>query len=113
MSDLSAEKETLDRWHQITGLPILISDSAFLGPTELRPTGDGPSFLTSQRERGMAHQRFATEALSESYILGWHWCAYIENRVRKSGIRSYIDEPYWECVDLMKEFNTQRLYRTI
>ena len=113
MSDLAGVTGTLDRWHELTGKPILIADSAFLAPTALRPTGSGPSFLPSQRARGEAYQRFATEALSTPYVLGWHWCAYIENRVRKSGLKSYLDEPYWDCVDLVREFNNQRLYSVV
>ena len=112
MSDLGSVQDTLDHWHKLTGKPILVSDSAFLGPTELRPTGGGPNFMPSQRARGEAYQRFASAISSVPYILGWHWCAYIENRVRKSGIKSYLDEPYWDCVNLMKEFNKQRLYES-
>ena len=106
MSDLSSARGTLDRWHELSGKPILVSDTAFLGPTELRPDGGGRNFLPSQRQRGEAYRRFAGELLAVPYIVGWHWCAYIENRARKSGIRSYLDEPYWDFIDVVKEFNT-------
>ena len=113
ISDFVSVRNVLDRWYNLTGKPILISDTAFLCPTDLRQTGDGANFLTNQRARGEAYQRFASELFVVPYILGWHWCAYIENRVRKSGIRDYLDRPYWDCVNLMKEFNTHQLYKIL
>jgi hypothetical protein len=113
ISDFVSVRNVLDRWYNLTGKPILISDTAFLCPTDLRPTGDGANFLTNQRARGEAYQRFASELFVVPYILGWHWCAYIENRVRKSGIKDYLDRPYWDCVNLMKEFNTHQLYEIL
>ena len=39
--------------------------------------------------------------------------AYIENRVRKSGIRNYLDQPYWDCVNLMQKFNRHQLFEIL
>lgn len=112
MPSIASAQETLGRWYELTGKPILISDSAFLAPTELLGTPGGPCSTPSQAERGRAYQRFATEVASCPYLVGWHWCAFIENRARKSGIKNYLDEPYHDCVSRMAEFNRERLYST-
>ena len=101
-----------DHWHAITSRPILIADMAFLAPTELLKFPPGaPAYVPDQAARGQAYVRFNQEALRRPYILGQHWCAFLENRNRKSGIKNYLDEPYSECVNRMKEFNLGRLYQ--
>ncbi|MHC4564272.1 MAG: hypothetical protein ACYTE3_00780 [Planctomycetota bacterium] len=102
-----------DHWHALTGRPILIADMAFLAPTELLKFPPGaPAYVPDQAARGEAYVRFNQEALRRPHILGQHWCAFLENRNRKSGIKNYMDEPYWECVNRMKDFNLNRLYQT-
>ena len=102
-----------DRWHEITGRPVLMADMAFLAPTELLDFPRGAAaYVPNQAARGEAYVRFNRAALQRPYILGQHWCAFIENRARKSGIKNYLDEPYWECVNRMKDFNVNDLYRT-
>ena len=102
-----------DHWHALTGRPILIADMAFLAPTELLKFPPGaPAYVPDQAARGEAYMRFNQEALRRPHILGQHWCAFLENRNRKSGIKNYLDEPYWECVNRMKEFNLKHLYQT-
>jgi hypothetical protein len=102
-----------DHWYALTGRPILIADMAFLAPTELLKFPPGArAYVPDQAARGEAYVRFNQEALGRPYFLGLHWCAFLENRNRKSGIKNYRDEPYWECVNRMKEFNLNHLYRT-
>ncbi|MHC4143808.1 MAG: hypothetical protein ACYSUD_03415 [Planctomycetota bacterium] len=102
-----------DRWYALTGRPILIADMAFLAPTELLKLPAGaPAYVPDQAARGEAYVRFNQEALRRPHILGLHWCAFLENRNRRSGIKNYLDEPYWECVNRMKDFNLNRLYQT-
>ncbi len=101
----------LDRWCGMLGKPILLADSAFLAPTELLKVGpQAKVYVPNQAERGKAYQDFAARAYAKPYIIGWHWCAYIENRTRKSGLKNYRDEPYTECVTRMREFN-EKLYK--
>jgi len=100
-------------WHTLTGRPILIADMSFLAPTELlKMPPSAPAYVPNQAARGQAYVRFNREILQRPYILGHHWCAFLENRTRKSGIKNYLDEPYWECVNRMKEFNLEHLYET-
>jgi hypothetical protein len=106
-------KTDLARWHEITGRPILISDMLYLAPTELLKVGkNAPCYVPNQEERGKAYQRFAAAAFAQPYVVGLHWCAFLENRTRKSGLKNYLDEPYEECIGRMQEFNRHRLYST-
>lgn len=103
----------LARWHELSKRPILIADMAFLAPTELLSVGRGArSFVPDQAARGQAYLEFAGQVFREDYIVGLHWCAFIENRTRKSGVKNYRDEPYRDCVESMKTFNRNRLYST-
>ena len=103
----------LSEWHKRSTRPILLSDMAFLAPTELLKVSPGSAaYVPDQKARGEAYQAFASKALSHPFILGWHWCAYLENRARKSGVRNYMDEPYWDCVKRMQDFNLNHLYES-
>ncbi len=103
----------LARWHELTGRPVLISDMLYLAPTEVLQVGKGaPSYVPDQKARGTAYAKFAEAAFEEPYIVGLHWCAFLENRTRKSGLKNYLDEPYEECVSGMQEFNRDRVYAT-
>jgi hypothetical protein len=48
----------------------------------------------------------------QSFVVGIHWCAFLENRTRKSGVKSFLDEPYDECVRRMRALHQRRLYTT-
>ena len=91
----------------------MISDMLYLAPTELLRVGqNAPCYVPNQRARGEAYAAFADVAFSQPYIVGLHWCGFIENRTRKSGLKNYLDVPYEECVRQMREFNQNRLYST-
>ena len=101
----------LARWHELTGKPVLISDMLYLAPTKLLKVGKkADCYVPDQKARGEAYRRFAEAAFAEPYVVGVHWCAFIENRSRKSGVKNYLDEPYEECVSRMRDFNRNRLY---
>ena len=103
----------LAHWHRTSGRPILISDMLYLAPTELLDVGRGaPCYVPDQKSRGEAYGRFAEAAFRQGYVVGLHWCAFLENRTRKSGLKNYLDEPYGECVSRMRDFNRHRLYST-
>jgi len=103
----------LAQWHRTSGRPLLLSDMLYLAPTELLKVGtDADCYVPDQKARGEAYSRFATAAFAEPYIVGLHWCAFLENRTRKSGLKNYLDEPYVDCVQRMRQFNCERLYKT-
>jgi hypothetical protein len=98
----------LDRWYAKCGKPILLADSAFLAPTELLQVPESARvYVPDQRARGQAYQQFAAQAYARPYIVGWHWCAFIENRARRSGIVNYRDEPYHDLVTRMRDLNAR------
>lgn len=103
----------LKKWHKLSHRPILISDMAFLAPTDLLEANPGgASYVPDQKARGIAYRKFNEQSLRSPYILGHHWCAFFENLCRKSGIKNHFDEPYWDCVNEMKTFNCKHLYAT-
>jgi hypothetical protein len=103
--------QDLARWHASSGKPILLADSAFLAPTELLHVSESARvYVPDQAARGDAYQRFATNAYAQPYVIGWHWCAFIENRARRSGMVNYEDEPYRDLVIRMRDTNT-RVYK--
>ena len=106
-------KTELARWHELSGRPVLISDMLYLAPTELLSVGKkAPCYVPDQKARGEAYATFAEAAFSQSFIVGLHWCAFLENRTRKSGLKNYLDEPYRDCVNRMRDFNRNWLYAT-
>ncbi len=104
--------EDLDRWHRLTGKPVLLADSAYLAPTDvLHPSPDSPAYVPDQRARGEAYQRFARKAYAKPIVIGWHWCAFGRSPGRKSGLLDGEDRPYAEAVGPMRQFNTEELYQ--
>jgi hypothetical protein len=100
--------DDLARWHAVCDVPILLADSAFLAPTELLHVSERARvYVPDQAARGDAYQRFAANAYARPYVVGWHWCAYIENRARRSGIVNYWDEPYHDLVTRMRDLNAR------
>jgi hypothetical protein len=50
-----------------------------------------------------------TDLVREPWLLGWHWCGYVENLSRGWGMKDPWDEPYGEYVDPIADFN-RRVY---
>lgn len=106
-------RDTVAEWHAKSGgKPVYLSDSAFDAPTELQPEPWENIRVGSQKERGETFGHFIRQIAATGYILGWGWCAYIENLARKRGLRTRFDEPYQECTDVMTAF-TEELYHNI
>ncbi len=112
---VTAESAATDlaEWDRLANRPVLISDMAFRAPTSILDVPeDTPAYAPDQKARGQAYRRHARSVLAHPYILGIHWCAFLENRTRKSGIKTYLDEPYRDCVDTVTKFNLRELYTT-
>ncbi len=107
-------KTVLKDWSEIAGRPTLISDMGFLAPTEILDLKPGwAAYRPDQKTRGEAYVQHCEAILPLPYLVGFHWCGFIENRSRKTGLKNYLDEPYLECVNRMKEFNRGRLYELL
>ncbi|MCP4656287.1 MAG: MBL fold metallo-hydrolase [bacterium] len=63
--------------HRVTGKPILLGDSSFSHPNERVPNPKGVR-VGSQEEVGVAYERYLQAILSEPYVLGWHYCGFME-----------------------------------
>ncbi len=67
----------LRQLYENTGKPILLGDSSFSCPNENIPRPKGVQ-LDSQKSVGEAYHHYLKTVLAEPYILGWHFCGYIE-----------------------------------
>lgn len=106
----NAMRDDLARWHNITGKPVLIADIGNWSPTEMNPGRVSP--LETQRARGEDYVAAMASVLREPWLVGWHWCAYVENTARGWGLKDPYDQPYSDAVDLIASFN-HRVYDSI
>jgi len=89
-------------YHAVAGKPIINADVGF----HIRPFGqENPHGIKTQKERGEAYAKWARACFEEPYFIGWHWCAYIENKTRMAGLKDRFNEPLNEAVDVIREFN--------
>ncbi|MFC1735342.1 hypothetical protein ACFL1X_04445 [Candidatus Hydrogenedentota bacterium] len=99
-----AMADTVAEWQAKTDKPVLLADSGFEAPTELKPDTWNRIHVDTQRERGEAFCDFLDKASSTGYVIGWGWCAFMENKARRRGLMTLMDEPYGECTELMGEY---------
>lgn len=104
-------RETIERWRQTCDKPVFLGDSAFVTPNDLlsasEPLFDGgweKLRVPTERARGEAYAENIREMAQSGYVLGWGWCSFMQNRVRRYGLKDRFDEPY-ECVKVMRDFN--------
>ncbi len=76
--DWAAEQlPRLRQLHRRTKLPILMGDSSFSVPTADVPRPKGVR-LNSQENVGRAYAGYLRQILAEPYVIGWHFCGYME-----------------------------------
>lgn len=87
-----------------TGLPILIPDIGNWTATELNPhrTMEG---VDTQAARAQHYIDTFSSMVDQEWLLGWHWCGYIENLNRGWGMKDPYDEIYDDYVLPIAEFN--------
>jgi len=85
-------RDDLAAWHQETGKPVLNADIGNWVPTKLNPNRD--MGLVTHEDRGADYVGAMSTLLAEPWFIGWHWCAYVENRARGWGLKDPWDEPY-------------------
>ncbi|MDR7188191.1 hypothetical protein J2Y46_001007 [Microbacterium sp. BE35] len=91
--------------HDATGKPVLIADIGNWMPTVLNP--HRTSDMRTQSERGDDYAKGLARALAEPWIIGWHWCGFLENLGRGFGIKSPQDEFYTDMTDRVAEANAR------
>ena len=103
-------------WHKLSGKPVFLSDSAYVAPNDLLT----PEFevfaggweklrVPNERARGEMYIDFITKAARSGPVIGWAWCSFMQNKMRRYGLKDRFDAPY-ECTEVMAEFNRE-LYR--
>lgn len=95
--------DDLAQWHADTGKPVLVADIGNWCATELNP--NRISELSDQAARGEDYVAAASMLTEQPWLIGWHWCAYLENTARGWGLKDPWDEPYIELTGPMAEFN--------
>lgn len=87
-----------------TGKPILIPDIGNWTATEMNPhrTMDG---VETQAARAKHYIETFDAIIKEDWLLGWHWCGYIENLNRGWGMKDPHDEIYEDYVLPISEYN--------
>jgi len=112
------QKEAIEMVYGTTRRPILLCDSCFSFPLPKMTNPFGPQ-LGSQAERGKAYREYAEQVFSLPYIVGWHWCGYIDNYdtaepgMQHSGIKNIYGELYTDLTDVMKEVNKGIYYKIL
>ncbi|PRY41566.1 agarase [Umezawaea tangerina] len=107
---LAAAVDVLDQLHDTTGKPILIADTGNWCATPTSP--HRASDIPDQRTRAKHYIETIGRYAEHPWLLGWHWCGYLENPSRGVGMKDPYDEPYRDFVEPVAEFNhdlTRRL----
>jgi len=97
-----------------TGKPILMGDSSFACPNQNIPRPKGVH-VSSQREVGNAYYQYMQSAMAEPYIVGWHYCGFIEGSPDLKKFHPYFSiqngflkpdgKPYQEAIARVIEAN--------
>lgn len=95
--------EDLHRWHELTGKPVVIADIGNWTPTDMNP--HRTSDMTTQAERGADYAHGLELVAQQPWLIGWHWCGYIENLGRGWGIKDPFDNFYTDMTDRVREAN--------
>lgn len=95
--------EDLHRWHELTGKPVVIADIGNWTPTDMNP--HRTSDIATQAERGADYAHGLDLVAQQPWLIGWHWCGYIENLGRGWGIKDPFDNFYTDMTDRVREAN--------
>ena len=106
------QKNDLKQWHRASGKPILLCDSCFSVIDENLPNPFG-YHVTSQENRARAYDDYAQSVFSLPYIVGWHWCGYIDQwtvaqgKRQHSGIKDAFGNPHQPLGQTMQRVNRE------
>lgn len=95
--------DDLRSWHEITRKPVVIADIGNWCATESNP--HRTNAITSQAGRGEDYAAALAAVVDEPWIIGWHWCSYIENSGRGWGIKDPYDDFYVDFSSSIAEAN--------
>lgn len=103
----------LERYHELSGLPLMITEFTYRSHESDVPNTYPPIYYTfdTQAERGDAYRRFAERSYDSDYIVGHHWFEYFDDppggrsdgEDSNFGLVNNADEPYTQMVALMAD----------
>jgi hypothetical protein len=109
--DHAERADALRELFAATQTPIINGDSSFAFPNPRQTHSKGIK-VGSYREVGQRYAGYLREILQEPYMLGWHYCGYMEGWAgsakhleAQSGLVDPFDRPYMEAVSLITEAN--------
>lgn len=122
----SPESETLQKWHEYTNKPFILAEwyvkGADVQGAEYTNTDGVGWVVPTQRDRGLFYQNYVLECLKSGVVVGWHWFKYCDGHPdpatpsapgfysqdnSNKGLLTIDMEPYTECLDVMRELNSQ------
>ncbi|MBO3839989.1 MAG: beta-galactosidase [Thermoproteota archaeon] len=95
--------EDLREMHNLTGLPIMITEFSFKAMDSGLPNTRGAgSPLATQKDRAERFEKYVSKLLSEPYIVGYHWFQYADQPAQgrfdgensNFGLVNIEDEPW-------------------
>jgi len=102
---------TYDRWHQLTGKPIVISDWNLSFPTPEHAVTMWPQFPTAAAA-AEAYEGYLRAAFAKPYILGYFKCQYVDQVLPTGMLKQGLHKPdgttYEEFAGLLQAIH-QRL----
>jgi hypothetical protein len=107
---LEQMRTELAGWASATQKPVILADVGNHAPTALHAARWDS--LADQQERAANYLAAFNAVADQPWLVGWHWCGYVENPVRGWGLKNHLDEPYSELVGPITDFNTN-LYQTL
>lgn len=102
-SDFTAMRDHLANWSSQINLPVIVADIGNCVPTPLNPDRD--CGLVDHADRGRHYVNAFDTVVAEPWLIGWHWCSYLENSARGWGLKGPDDEPYTDMTVPVAEFN--------
>jgi hypothetical protein len=96
-------RDDLAGWQQRCDKPVLIADVGNWCATAHNPRR--ASALSDQSARAADYVAAFGAVVDEPWLIGWHWCSYLENYTRGWGLKSPEDDAYDDLVLPIAEFN--------
>lgn len=113
----------LRRYHELSGLPLMITEFTYRSSESDVPNSFPPIYFLyeTQEERSEAYRRFALKCFDSNYIVGHHWFEYYDDppggrsdgEDSNFGIVNNDDEPYQWMTFGMSFTNSEAPHRPL
>jgi hypothetical protein len=99
----------LQAYHELSGLPLMLTEFSFRSIESDLPNSYPPIYLTfdTQEERAAAYDQYVQSCFDAPYVVGQHWFEYVDQPVggrsdgedNNFGLVTVQDEPYRDFVE--------------